>query len=242
MTPDPVTELEIEAYVDGELDPVRRLAVEDHLSRHADAATQVMADLRARSALRLAFQEGSPIPAAITAAADPLRQRLGRQRWRLPAFIGLGAAASMAALAFTAYGSVPAYVGDAVMSHRVGLIRAAMTSQLESPRLDAREVMRSTDIRVPVLPQGWWITDVQLFPADSGPALQVMIRTDTGDVVSMFALRTGSHETTEPVAVQRDGIAVAYWNRNGMAYALTGAMPPADIDRAADDLADNQLS
>lgn len=245
MSIDPVTDFEIEAYIDGELDTERRMAVEDHLSRHADVAARVMADLKVRSALRLVLQQREHLPDMLTDRAETLRQRLARRRWRLSALMGLstmGMAATGAALMLawpSLHGDVPAYVGDAVMSHRVGLLRAAMTSQVETPHFDAREMQKSTRIRMPVPLRGWRVTDVQLFPSDAGPALQFMIHTSAGEVMSMFATPTTSRATTRPVAVQRGDTAAAYWNRDGVAYALIGSLPPTELDRAADDIADN---
>ncbi|WP_235837015.1 zf-HC2 domain-containing protein, partial [Cereibacter johrii] len=57
---EPVTELDLVAYVDDQLDPWRRVAVERHLATDPEAAARVMADLQARDELRLAFAE--PLP------------------------------------------------------------------------------------------------------------------------------------------------------------------------------------
>ncbi|MCE7077887.1 anti-sigma factor, partial [Bordetella bronchiseptica] len=51
MPHEPVTEIDLNAYVDGQLDPARRIEVEDFLSRHPEEAMRVMADLRQRDAL-----------------------------------------------------------------------------------------------------------------------------------------------------------------------------------------------
>jgi anti-sigma factor RsiW len=245
MPIDPVTDFEIEAYIDGELDTERRMAVEDHLSRHADVAARVMADLKVRSALRLVLQQREPLPTHLADRAETLRQRLGKRRWRLSALMGfstMGMAAAAAALMLvwpTLHGDVPSYVGDAVMSHRVGLMRAAMTSQVETPHFDAHEMLQSARIRMPVPLTGWRVTDVQLFPSDAGPALQFMIHTNNGQIMSMFATPTKNRATTQPVAVQRGDTAAAYWNRDGVSYALIGTLPANELDRAADDVADN---
>ena len=243
MTPDPITDCDIDAYIDDELDVGRRMEVEDHLARNPEVASRVMADFSARSALRLMFHDGRNASQMTEKAAVTLAQRLARRRWRLPAAGGLAAAAGIAALMIhpVRHGDVPAYVDSAVVSHKVGLLRAAMTSQIETPDFDPRETLKRTRIRMPVLPEKWRITDVQLFPALTGPALQFMIRTDGGAALSMFAVRADGRAATEPVAVRRGDDAVAYWHRDGMAYALTGALRPADMDRVAGDLADNQL-
>jgi anti-sigma factor RsiW len=49
---DPITEADLLGYVDDQLDIGRRIEVEEHLSRHPDAAARVMADLGMRDALR----------------------------------------------------------------------------------------------------------------------------------------------------------------------------------------------
>ena len=42
---DPITDDDLIAFVDGQIDPMRRLDVEAHLAAHPGAAAQVMADL-----------------------------------------------------------------------------------------------------------------------------------------------------------------------------------------------------
>ncbi|MFJ0650948.1 hypothetical protein WLW13_19815, partial [Bordetella bronchiseptica] len=63
MPHEPVTEIDLNAYVDGQLDPARRIEVEDFLSRHPEEAMRVMADLRQRDALRWALGASQQAPA-----------------------------------------------------------------------------------------------------------------------------------------------------------------------------------
>ena len=44
---DPITETDLHAFIDGQLDVARRIEVEDYLAKHPDAAARVMADLSA---------------------------------------------------------------------------------------------------------------------------------------------------------------------------------------------------
>lgn len=48
---DPITEIDLLAYVDDQLDPARRIEVEDYLAGHPEAAMQVMIDLKHRDSL-----------------------------------------------------------------------------------------------------------------------------------------------------------------------------------------------
>src|SRR4051812_9508923 len=59
---DPITETDIHAFIDGQLDVARRIEVEDYLARHPEVAARVMADMRARDALALAFGGGAAPP------------------------------------------------------------------------------------------------------------------------------------------------------------------------------------
>jgi hypothetical protein len=131
----------------------------------------------------------------------------------------------------------PDYVGDAVMSYKTGLLRAAMESQVETPRFDAEEIRRSIKIRVPHLRQGWTVTDVQIFPSDLGPALQIMIRTAQHRDISIFAVRDQSAAPSIPVAIRHGEASVAYWRKGDVSYALTGVLAPEALDLAAEDLA-----
>src|SRR3712207_9333687 len=60
---DPITETDLLAYVDDQLDPARRIEVEEHLAQNPDAATRVMADLKDRDTLRLIHAAPLPRPA-----------------------------------------------------------------------------------------------------------------------------------------------------------------------------------
>ncbi len=252
MHPDPIAEIELDAYVDGELDLVRQLAVEDALARSPDAAARLLARLRDRTALRLAQ---SPLAAAsrpLHTAAERLGERLARTHrpyalWRKPA---LRAAALIALiggltvafpLARGVQANPPAYVSEAVMSYRTSLLRVAMPSQVESHVFDTGDIDRRTRIRVPTLPADWRIMDVQIFPSDTGPALQLMVRTDDRRTISIFAVRSSEAAPSRPATIRRGDTSVAYWRRGDVAYALTGLEPPAALDVAAEDLANNRL-
>lgn len=241
--------IDIEAYIDSELDAERAVQVEDYLSRHPAAAARVMTDLRLRSALRLIARSHSQAPAALKREAVRLAQKLRRRRLigKLSAPAMLAALSALLVLTLgdpplmgtNSAAAAPAYVDEAIMSHRTTLLRAAMTSQPETTRFDPSDLMRSTGIKVPHLPNDWRIKDVQLFPSDDGPALQLAVQNGKGQMLSIFAVRAPTSAPMNPTAISRDGESVAFWKEDDMSYALTGAATPSDIDRFADDLQDN---
>jgi anti-sigma factor RsiW len=251
MQNSPISDLEIEAYLDGELDAERSLAVEHHLAQSPEDAIRVMADIRIRSALRLAQEPFADAP-HLNALAEELEDRLlghGRmarifrpRRLAAGALLAAGVAATLVLTApWQAKASAPTYVAEAVEAYQTSLLRAQMASQIESRTFNAVEFRAATRIRVPRLPVNWQITDVQLFPSDDGPALQIMVRTETGEPVSIFAVKSEAVAPLKPLTVRHGGASVAYWRNGDIAYALTGMEAPAALDLAAEDLADNRI-
>lgn len=251
MHPEPITEAEIQAYLDGELDLGRRLEVESHLAANPEAAHVFMQDLRLRTSLRLLAGEMEEAPSQMLAAASRLSARLGdapprsfRNLWGGRVMQGLAAAALLMIVVLPGrdvQASPPDYVGDAIEAYRTGLLREAMVSQIETPRFDAREVQRNTRIRVPRLPAKWVVTDAQIFPSKEGPALQLMVRTPNAKKLSIFAVRAPSDAPAEPMALRHDGASVAYWREGDMSYALTGGDEPETLDTVAEGLAGDDI-
>jgi anti-sigma factor RsiW len=249
MHPEPVTETEIQAYLDGELDLRRRFEVESHLASDPEAAHVFIEDLRLRTSLRLLAAELEDAPPEMMTAAARLSSRLGegsarsfRNLWGGRLTQGLAAAALIMIVVLPGRdvkASPPAYVGDAVAAYRTGLLREAMVSQIEAPRFDAGEVQRSTRIHVPRLPAKWVVTDAQIFPSKEGPALQLMIRTPDARKLSIFAVHAPSDAPAEPTAVRHEGASVAYWREGEMSYAITGPEAPEAMDTMAENFADD---
>lgn len=244
---DAVTAFDLEAYVDGQMDPGRRFEVEDHLARNPEAAALVMADMRARDAVRLlASAPMEPTPLAHTEAAVRLRgglRRAGRMRElaRMAAAIGLVLVGAVAGHFVPQNGpgqEASEFVAEAVQAHRTSLMRASMRSAPEAVYYDPAEIRSATRIVMPQLPADWQVTDVQIFPSEDGPTVAMAVNTRTMGQVSLFAARAPEFADREPEVAQAGRRAVAYWQMGHLAYALTGAASPAKIEAAAGKLSD----
>lgn len=216
------------AYVRGELSPARVAQVEGYLACNPDLAAQVMAGLHRSRRVR------------------PLR---GLNSRRVASMIaGLGLLAAGMGVGFAAApgeGSIfgpPEYVEDAVMASRALARRAVMRSQPETPHLDSAEIAAATRVRLPDLPAGWRLRDVQVFPADAGLAVGVLMTDEQGDALNLFAVEAGSRADATPDVVKLAGEHVAYWEIGEAAYALTGeASTPAELIRQAGRLSRSRL-
>lgn len=240
---DAVTAFDLEAYVDGQLGPERRFEVEDHLARNPEAAALVMADMRARDALRLlAAAPLGPAPLKQVEAMARLRSGLlrasrMRQLSRLAAAVALVLVGVIAGR-FAPWETPPQeaasdFVAEAVMAHRTSLMRAAMGSQPEAVYYNPSEIRSATRIALPQLPTAWQVTDVQIFPSDDGPTVAMALETGELGVVSLFAARSPEFADREPETVETRSGPVAYWQIGDLAYALTGAVSSSDLQNAA---------
>ena len=243
---DPITEADLLAYVDDQLDPARRIGVEEHLAQNPNAATRIMADLKARDALRLvhATPLDRPSETTLRSAARLKRalawQELGLKLRRIAAvvaFVGFGwFAHGQVGLGVTdsvASPKPPAFVEDALHSHETGLLRARMVSQPEIEAYDPAEILAETGIRIPSLPSGWQVRDVQVFPSRYGHSIEIAVTAGDLGRVSLFAAQAPASELTPPTLAHFEKATAVYWQTGQLAYALTGSGSDKALERAA---------
>ncbi|WP_342153054.1 anti-sigma factor family protein [Methylorubrum sp. SB2] len=254
---DPITQTDLIAYVDGELDPMRRVEVEAHLARHPEDAVLVMADLRDRDALREAFA----LPAALATTGGPERLRSGARRidralaWQrvgnrlrraaaIAVLVGAGWLAHTEIGTFGVPNSIaspidPALAEEAQQARQAVQIRARATSQRATVAYDEADLEAATGVDLPEMPNGWVVRDVQIFPGRQGTGVEIEIEAKDLGELSLFAKRSGGAvvpEGSEPVTRSSDG-ATAYWRNGHTAYALSGSRDEPGLHAAAARLA-----
>lgn len=249
---DPVTETDLDAYVDDQLPVARRIDVEAFLSLRPEIAARIMSDLRMRDELRLALagSKGNARPATSEAA-----RRLGRGLARGRLFGVLQRAAAIAVfvtagwLANVIIGPLsvnevvastppPAYVEDAMRAHGTSILRASMASQPEVPRYDANEIRSATAIVMPALPKDWRLMDVQIYPSRFGPSVELAAQTKKLGLVSLFAVRPGAFDVVKPTLATGGEVSSVYFQIGDVAYVLVGSGNSDELDRVAERLAD----
>jgi anti-sigma factor RsiW len=243
---DPITEADLLAYVDDQLDAARRIEVEEYLAHNPAEAVQVMADLKDRDALRMAFAADLPRPANATLeAASRLERGLVWQALSLKlrrmaavvALMGFGwFAHSQIGLGITdseASPTPPPFVEDALHSHETALLRARMASQPETAHYDPAEILAETGIQLPALPDDWRVLDAQVFPSRDGHSVEISVDASDLGRVSLFAAHVPVFNVIEPTLARFDKAKAVYWQTGQLAYALTGIGGDKAIERAA---------
>jgi anti-sigma factor RsiW len=246
-----ITEVDLCAFVDGQLDAARCIEVEDYLSRNPQAAAAVMADMRSRDAIRLALRNSAPPRADLLALARQLDRRFGVRRLR-----SLLPRVSFAALALICVwlasdeiseaiappsraAAVPAFANEALETHDTARLRQSMHSEAKSPLIDEAAIWNATRINFPAPSADWRVLDARLVPSGQGTGLEISLDSGSSAPLTFFAIRTPDKAPFNPEAVSVGSAAVAYWRRGPVGYALTGRLSPAELDRLAEDLANN---
>ncbi|KDE01269.1 hypothetical protein L535_2666 [Bordetella bronchiseptica SBL-F6116] len=254
---DPIADVELDAYIDGQLDSARRADVEAFLARDARAAARVSADLRLRDALRQgATRHGADARDAHTRAlADRLqaahaRRRVARRARRLLAVAILVVAGWAGHAALTAWtpvepagdAGVQVFLDEAMRAHRTAQLRAGMRSQPAAPRLDRAELARQAGVPLPAWPWDWLPRDVQVFPSRGGPAVEVALVAGRAGPISLYGAPGGAGPDSAPRMARGAGAETLFWWRRGAwVYAVIGALPEAVLRPLAQRLADAPL-
>ncbi len=247
---DPIIDADLDAYVDGELDVARRIQVESFLSENPAIAAKVMADLSMRGELRLALASESAFGRPETRdAARRLERGLtyGRIFHSMQRIAAVGVLVAAGWVAHTSFGAftatevaasvpAPAYVEDAVRAYQTALLRQSVPSQPVAS-YKAEDIRAATAIVMPQLPEDWKISDVQIFPSEFGPSVEMAIKTPQDRQISLFAVRPGAFAVQSVKHVALDKAEAAYWQIGEVAYALVAGDREINLDAEADRLA-----
>ena len=237
----PVSEDELNAYVDGELPPNRRAAVEAWLATHADDAEKVAAWRRQAELIRARY-------GAVADEVPPRRLDMTRLARRRHGAIAAAAAAVVAAfliggtLGWVARGAGTAkptdlalFTSDALDAYR--LYTPEVRHPVEVPG-DQRPHLTEwlskrvgSPLRAPELDKvGLKLVGGRLLPGPTGATAFFMYEGPSGERFTLYCGRTGEQETALRYTTGRENAAY-YWVDRNLAYVLSG---PAGQDRLRD--------
>jgi anti-sigma factor RsiW len=238
----PITETDLQGYVDGQIDAMRRIAVEAWLQSHPDAAARVMQDLRQRDEIR-AFLAEPAVPAAATLVLGAqLDKRLRRRRLVMGLRRGLAAAVlvgagwlahgqlggtlvdSVAAAHLPPGHGLPDFVEEAAEAHRIAIVGGLALSGLMP--LEDPDRLAAAAGPPPRLGEGFSLLGARRLATDDGEATQSVWLAPGGRHLTLFATaRPAASGVVYPQAATQDGFNLVYWEAGRFAYALCGNLP-----------------
>jgi anti-sigma factor RsiW len=254
LDPDaPAAEAELHAWLDGELPPHRRAAVERRLAENPEDAERLESWAAQGDLLRRGF-EGlalAPLPGAAPAPAPTPLPSSRYSRAAPPVWLKIAAAvmlfaagtASGWALRGPAGGGAPAdapraMVADALTAHVV--FAAEVRHPVEVPASDQAHLVawlsRRLDapLTAPVLAaEGFELMGGRLLPGDDGPAAQFMYQNGEGRRLTLYVRRSGDAGDTAFRLAREGAVSALYWKDRGLSWAVAGELDRAALDALA---------
>lgn len=235
---------ELSAYVDSELDSGRRAVVERHLSDHGEAAGRVSAYRRQDDYLRQALaslsDEGVTEPLAI---AQQRRARDDRaSRWWMAAaavllLVAVGAGGWWYRADRAGERRMAELVHEAVTAH-VAYLSSSGAVGLRSERTKLADALRQVAGARAVLPDltalGYELTGGTPLDEAAGPAVLLVYRNRSGEVVTCYFGRNGPNEETPYAIKESHGINVVSRLERGLGYAVTGSVRSDELMKIAE--------
>lgn len=237
-----VTDADLNAYVDGELDAGAQFEVADWLAANPRDAARVDAYRQQNEQLHNMFDPvaDEPIPAPLS---DVVAQ--ARRRSRVPGWMRI--AAAVALLLFGAAGGwglrdlqdapliagVPSFVDRAIGAHLVYVAEVLHPVEVAAEQEGHLVAWLSKRLGQPLRPpylasSGYDLVGGRLLEESGLPAAQFMYEDNAGRRVTVY-VRTADGSDTAFKFVGQGTVSAFYWVDSPFAYALTGEMPRQEL-------------
>jgi anti-sigma factor RsiW len=246
-----INEDDLQAYVDGRLDPSRSALVERYLEQNPAAAARIAAYIGQSRDLRAAFAsiEAKSLPASI----HELRPDVAGRAIRPSIWMTAAAAILFAVMAGGGGGwilrgqmapprlaGIPALTEEAVANHIVFTEDHGRPVELAADR--EADLVRwlskrlNTPVIVPDLTSaGYHFLGGRLAATDYGPAAMLMYEDATGNDLTVFIRpMLLDQKQTETVPISADGIHGFAWICDGMGYSVLATDAGSDLRSVAD--------
>lgn len=245
MTPVPVTEAELHAYLDGELPEARRAAVEAYLAAHPAEHARINAYRAQGEELRALYEPvlAEPVPERLVAALAH-RRRFPWQRYAAAAgFLIVGGLAGWLARGWigTDYlaGRPPMWAQRAAIAHVVYSPEVRHPVEVgadqETHLVNWLSKRLGTELKVPALGSlGYALVGGRLLPGERGPVAQFMYQDARGQRLTLY-VRTNPEQARETAFrfAQENNVGVFYWLDRRLGYALSGEVEKDELLRVA---------
>lgn len=246
----PISEDDLHSYVDGALDPGRRLEVEAYLVENPDVAARVRGFAQQREMLRRAFDPiaQEPVPPELSLARMiQARRRPALPHWRsmaaAVAFLALGAGAGWYGRGMTAVG--PGGLG--ALTQEASASFATFASDhgrpVEIKADDSASLMRwvSNRLNRPVsapdlAAAGYRFMGGRVVPTPHGPAGMFMYDDDHGQRIVMLMRPMGAQKDMPVVPQSADDVGGLAWATDGMGYSLVGEVSSGALEPLASEI------
>lgn len=234
---EPVSEADLQAYVDGRLEPGRRAVVEGWLAVRPEEAERVAAYRRLSGEVRAAYQAmlDEPLPEGL--ARLERRRSFTRHMALAAAWLALGVAiGAVATLELKNTRSAASVASEsAIMARRAAIAHATYSPEVRHPvEVAASEEQHlvawlskrlGVQVRAPKLDEaGLSLVGGRLLPGETGPVAQLMYEQPNGRRLTLYVRQERSHNAETAFRYAREkNVGVFYWIDRDCGYAIASS-------------------
>lgn len=240
MREDTDLQIELHAYVDGDLDEETMARVEDYLRGNAEAAARVRDYLQQKNTLRRLARSADPM--AESPKIDELKRRLARRlrpaglwSWQRNLIVAaMFAAGWVGHVLMQPLFDGPGFTAEAVQAHLLTTVDPGEVLPISQERLARLFTRVGSTRRLPDLQAfGFKPIGAELVPSDEGILLHVPYVDDEGTTISYFLVH--DHEVAEVPRhiLHRDGVTMAYWQHENERFAVAAPLSDDEVSRIA---------
>lgn len=243
---DPITELDLMAYADGRLDPLRRRAVEAHLAATPHDAAAVEAIIAQNEALRRALGPiaEEPMPRRLEALLGAERRRAHRPLLQAASIAALLVASGVAGWWLGASGQggggTPPVFLQALAPERVGESVATVLDGPVAPLGSGEAVIETSppwfsdrvtlELAAPSLGGSFAAPEMQrLVDIEGRPTVRFEIAGPDGRPLALYLQTRPSAETPDVHIVADPAGPTAYWRDGPLLWALKGEASDSEL-------------
>ena len=238
---EPISNDDLNAYADGELDEARRTEIEVHLADHPQAADYVQAVIALKADLHAAYDPVLSQPLS----ASELERVLARRR--PPSSLARVAAA----IGWIAIGGIIGWVAHGIPDRADPLTTTLAQPAAEAHVVYTREKRHAVEvwadqrdhlvtwlskrlghsiISPDLRAAGYQLVGGRLLPAQGRSAAQFMYEDQSGSRLTLYVRSGGVGSGEADIGwVRQGGVGVCYWTVGPLAYALVGGAEKAQL-------------
>ncbi|HJV75314.1 MAG TPA: anti-sigma factor [Noviherbaspirillum sp.] len=236
MSSAPISEAELHAHADGQMESARRAEVEAYLAAHPEAALQVQQWQVQNRQLHIAYDSvlNEPIPLRLTTVLKPRRWPRGLAAGI--AWLSCGIAAGWFAHAAMQQAKMPTVFAQKALVAHV-LYTAEQRHPVEVPAQQEAHLVAwlskrlNAPIHAPNLQdQGFALLGGRLLPGDgtsgdAAPLAQLMYESANGERLTLTVRHVlQAQSETGFKVLEKEGASVFYWIDRDYGYALSGSI------------------
>jgi anti-sigma factor RsiW len=238
-----ISESDLHAYLDGELDDARRSEVEAHVAAQPQDAALLAAYARLNDVLRARYDPllDEALPARLT--QPPPRRRFSVMRYAAVfGWLALGGIAGWQLHGWQGRderAAAPAWARRAAVAHVVYSPEVRHPVEVGADQEDHLVAWLSkrlgTPLRIPHLNGiGYGLVGGRLLPGERGPAAQFMYQDGQGQRLTLYVRTNREHSRESAFRFAEDGpVRVFYWIDRGLGFALSGELEKDELLRVA---------